>query len=170
MDPLAAPLSCPCVEGYAQRKYEVLAEHLERSLGRDIKLTFSESLQTALEKTEGQVDLVIGKQSVVQADLAVTKVKAEPRLRLTDRSGSTEQHGLIVVNKDDPAQSVADLVDYTIIFGPAEAAEKHSAALKLLADARIKIPGERRKIDQACSDGACKVIDLGPQPSSNGCA
>ena len=22
MDPLAAPLSCPCVEGYAQRKYE----------------------------------------------------------------------------------------------------------------------------------------------------
>ena len=25
MDPLAAPLSCPCVAGYAQRKYEVLA-------------------------------------------------------------------------------------------------------------------------------------------------
>ncbi|MBW3598872.1 MAG: hypothetical protein KY475_16560, partial [Planctomycetes bacterium] len=28
MDPLAAPLSCPCVEGYAQRKYEALAAHL----------------------------------------------------------------------------------------------------------------------------------------------
>jgi len=25
MDPLAAPLSCPCVEGYAQRKYEPIA-------------------------------------------------------------------------------------------------------------------------------------------------
>jgi hypothetical protein len=27
MDPLALPLSCPCVKGYAQRKYETLAEY-----------------------------------------------------------------------------------------------------------------------------------------------
>ena len=32
MDPLAAPLSCPCVEGYAQRRYEVLGEYLSRRL------------------------------------------------------------------------------------------------------------------------------------------
>src|SRR5688500_162229 len=30
MDPLALPLSCPCVAGYAQRKYEVLGEYLEK--------------------------------------------------------------------------------------------------------------------------------------------
>src|SRR5947208_3409602 len=29
MDPLAAPLSCPCVKGYAQRDYEKLAKQLE---------------------------------------------------------------------------------------------------------------------------------------------
>ena len=31
MDPLAAPLSCPCVQGYAQRQYEKLAEYLTDS-------------------------------------------------------------------------------------------------------------------------------------------
>ena len=29
MDPLALPLSCSCVEGVGQRRYDQLAEHLE---------------------------------------------------------------------------------------------------------------------------------------------
>ena len=29
MDPLALPLSCPCVKGYAQRNYDKLGEKLE---------------------------------------------------------------------------------------------------------------------------------------------
>ena len=41
MDPLSAPLSCPCVEGYAQRKYEALAKHLEGKLKREVKVTFN---------------------------------------------------------------------------------------------------------------------------------
>ena len=53
MDPLAAPLSCPCVEGYAQRKYEVLRDHLQSAIGRTVKLTFAESLGAALKKTDG---------------------------------------------------------------------------------------------------------------------
>ena len=30
MDPLSKPLSCPCVEGYAQREYKALAAFLEK--------------------------------------------------------------------------------------------------------------------------------------------
>ncbi|MCA9069318.1 MAG: hypothetical protein KDA84_10365, partial [Planctomycetaceae bacterium] len=30
MDPLSKPLSCPCVEGYAQREYKALSAHLEK--------------------------------------------------------------------------------------------------------------------------------------------
>ena len=48
---------------------------------------------------------------------------------LTDKEGLTTQTGLIVVPKDDPAQSAADLKDYRIVFGSEECAEKHSAAL-----------------------------------------
>lgn len=163
MDPLAAPLSCPCVEGYAQRDYTVLAEYLQDVLGRQVSVTFAESLSAAMKKTDGKVGLVIGKQSVVRADAKTAKLSMTPISRLTDLKGDTQQYGMIVVNKDDPAQSVEDLVGYTIIFGPAEAEEKHHAALELLRDASIEIPRERQKIDNACSDGACKVIDLGPK-------
>ena len=38
MDPLAAPLSCPCVAGYAQRKYEKLAEYLQQRLKRPVRV------------------------------------------------------------------------------------------------------------------------------------
>src|SRR5438445_12922447 len=67
MDPLAAPLSCPCVKGYAQRDYEKLAKHLEKQLGREVKVHFNESLINALEKkTDGKADLIIGKESVIR--------------------------------------------------------------------------------------------------------
>ena len=44
MDPLAAPLSCPCVKGYAQRDYTKLGAHLEKALGRPVQVLFGESL------------------------------------------------------------------------------------------------------------------------------
>jgi ABC-type phosphate/phosphonate transport system substrate-binding protein len=161
MDPLAAPLSCPCVEGYAQREYEALAEHLRQSLGRDVKLTFAQALSTGLKETDGKADLIIGKDSVVRADAAKAKIKITPLSQLTDKSGSVTQRGLIVVNKADPALATKDLSGYTIIFGPEEASEKHSAALALLKAAKVT-PPKILHIDEACSDGACKVIDLGP--------
>ena len=143
-------------------RYEILAEHLESHLGRNVKLTFGESLTLALERSGGHADIVIGKQSVVRADAAIAKLDVTAISRLTDQKGSTDQCGMIVVNQEDPAKSVDDLAGYTIIFGSADADEKHSAALKLFDDAGIAIPKDQRRIDQACSDGACKVIDLGP--------
>ena len=162
MDPLAAPLSCPCVEGYAQRKYEALAEHLEQTLGRPVRLSFGESLSMALKKSGGDTDLIIGKESVVRADAKAADLGITLVGHLTDKQGSTKQRGLIVVNRDDPAHKLQQLQDYTIIFGPSEAVEKHSAAIALLSEAGIEIPQDRQRIDAACSDGACKVIDLGP--------
>lgn len=161
MDPLAAPLSCPCVEGYAQRDYEKLAEYLKTALGREVKVTFANALSIALKATEGRADVIIGKDSVVRADAQAAKIDLHPLAQLTDKSGSTMQHGLIVVNKADPAREAKDLSGYTIIFGPSEAAEKHSAAMDLLRTAQVAIP-KTLHIDEACSDGACKVIDLGP--------
>ena len=162
MDPLAAPLSCPCVEGYAQRKYEALQAHLKLSLRRDVQLVFAQALSSALKETGSNADLIIGKDSVVRADAEAAKIEVIAISQLTDKTGSTKQHGLIVVNKADPAQVAQDLNGYTIIFGPSEAAEKHSAALQLLKDANVTIP-QTLHIDEACSDGACKVIDLGPK-------
>ena len=162
MDPLAAPLSCPCVEGYAQRDYHVLSEQLSSLLRRSIRVTFGESYAAAVKKAGGVADIVIGKNSVVRADTAAMKQKMLAVAHLTDMQGSTEQHGLIVVNREDPARTVKDLKGYTIIFGPAESDEKHAAALSLLKTAGVSVP-TKLTIDAACSEGACTVIELGPK-------
>ena len=106
MDPLALPLSCPCVKGYAQRDYQKLADALEAQLGRTVSLVFNESLSAALrDQTDGKADLVIGKHSVVLADCAKNKLAATPLAMLSGKDGSTTQTGLIVVPADDPAQN-----------------------------------------------------------------
>jgi ABC-type phosphate/phosphonate transport system substrate-binding protein len=160
MDPLALPLSCPCVKGYAQRDYQALADRLQALLDRPVKLVFNESLSVALrDQTEGQADLVIGKHSVVLADAAKNKLAATPLAMLTGKGGSTTQTGLIVVPAKDPAQSVADLKGYRMIFGPAECDEKHQAALALLKKHGVEPPAEK-ETSAACSDGATLILEL----------
>ena len=108
MDPLARPLSCACVEGYAQRDYEKLAEYLESKTGHPVRIAFAESLDTALAgNAKGRVDVIIGKDSVVRADCREANIKIVRLAALSDKDGETTQTGLIVVARDDPAISVA---------------------------------------------------------------
>ncbi|HEY2250391.1 MAG TPA: PhnD/SsuA/transferrin family substrate-binding protein [Planctomycetaceae bacterium] len=161
MDPLAAPLSCPCVKGYAQRDYKKLAGYLERELDRPVKVFFNESLVAALEqKTAGRADIVIGKRSVVAAEAGEAKLALKPILALSGKDGSTTQTGLIVVPSRDPAQTVADLKNYRIIFGPAECEEKHAAAVELLAKNGVAVPADVETC-AACSDGATTILEAG---------
>ncbi len=161
MDPLAAPLSCPCVEGYAQRKYEVLGEYLSKKLSRPVKVIFTESLKLAVDQKKlDQADIIIGKDSVVRFDSRRIEEPVEAIARLTGKDGKTTQTGLIVVRKDDPAKLVDDLNQYRIFFGPEDCDEKHSAALQLLKSHQVTI-SEKMEISLACSDGACQVVELG---------
>jgi ABC-type phosphate/phosphonate transport system substrate-binding protein len=169
MDPLALPLSCPCVAGYAQRDYDKLGKFLEGQLGRPVKVEFAETLAGALEKkTQGKADLVIGKYSVVQAGAKKHNLAMTPVAALTGKDGTTTQTGLVVVPAKDPALTIADLKGYRIIFGPEDCDEKHAAALTLLKDNGVT-PKEREvqpkaKVEtcSACSDGAETILQLGP--------
>jgi len=160
MDPLAAPLSCPCVAGYAQRDYAQLADFLKGRLGREVAVSFCESLSADGEQG-GQADIVIGKRSVVEADsrrlAATAEVPYLPVASLTDQKGSPWQQGLLVVHRDDPARSIEDLRRHTIHLGPADCAEKHAAARLLLQQHGLKIAADA-PISAACSDGAAAVI------------
>lgn len=163
MDPLAAPLSCPCVDGYAQRKYEKLAEYLSDRLGRPVHVTFAESFEKALAK-EGckLIDIAIGKDSVVRHDAAEMKLGMTPVAALTGKDGKTTQTGLIVVRSGEKAQTVADLKGYRILYGTAACDEKFSAARATLAAAGIELAApESAETTEACSDGACKIIEWG---------
>ena len=53
MDPLALPLSCSCVEGVGQRRYDPLADHLTKVLGRPVELTLDERRDLARRPTGG---------------------------------------------------------------------------------------------------------------------
>jgi outer membrane protein assembly factor BamB/ABC-type phosphate/phosphonate transport system substrate-binding protein len=160
MDPLAAPLSCPCVEGYAQRKYEALEAFLEEQTNEPFQLTFVESLKKYKEKyPEAKPDLVVGKSSVVRFDAQVIKVPMQAVARLSDLKGNTTQHGLIVVRTSDTAQSVKDLQGYRIFYGPADSDEKHRAAMELLKGNGIEISPQPETCS-ACSDGATRLLEM----------
>lgn len=162
MDPLAKELSCPCVKGYAQREYDELGKHLAGKLKRQVNVVYSETMVGAMKsgKLPDGVDLVIGKRSVVEADAKASQLEVTPIASLSGKDGITTQLGLIVVPSKDPAKTVADLKGYQIYFGPADCDEKHKAALDLLKQSGVPIPGKLETCS-ACSDGATKILELG---------
>ncbi len=160
MDPLALELSCPCVKGYAQRDYNLLGKHLEKQLGRPVRVHFSESLATALaKKTNGKADLIFGKESIVRHEAKAIDMKASPIASLTGKDGKTTMTGLFLVAAKDDALAVNDLKGYQIFFGPADSDEKHTAALALLGDFEVARP-KNLETCNSCSDGATKILDL----------
>ncbi len=160
LDPLSAELSCPCVEGHAQRNYAKLAKHLEEKIGRTIKLVFAESLAIALEKkTEGKADIVIGKDSVIKYTSKQQKLALTGVLSLTGRDGSTLQKGLVVVPSGDKALTVEDLKGYEIYFGPEACDEKHAEAVKLFQELKVALPAKLTTCN-SCSVGAVKILEL----------
>jgi ABC-type phosphate/phosphonate transport system substrate-binding protein len=160
MDPLAKELSCPCVQGYAQRDYNQFAEWLAKQLGRKVEIVFSESLVKALkDDPNGRADIVIGKQSVVRHDAAKLGRTLQRTALLSGKDGATTQTGLIVVPTADPAKTVADLKDYRIFFGPADCEEKSAAAVALLKSHGVAVPATMETV-AGCEEGAVKILEF----------
>lgn len=166
MDPLAAPLACDCVQGYAQRKYELLAMFLEQWLSRKVELIFSEALERGIAKSSrGSADLVIGKHSLVNSDAAECKLAVRPLAMLTGKDGKTTLTGLFVVPAADPAKKIADLGGYRILFGPPEEAEKHAAAVAALKKAGVSVP-EPKEIFPSCAEAGLAALESDFKPGT----
>jgi ABC-type phosphate/phosphonate transport system substrate-binding protein len=161
MDPLAKELSCPCVQGYAQRDYLQLGKYLEAKLGVAVDVAFSESLVKALKEDE-RAEIVIGKRSVVEHDARRAKRGFAYAASLTGKDGKTTQYGMIVVRTADKATSAADLKDYRIFFGPEESDEKHAAAIALLKAHGVG-PAAKLETVAGCEEGATAILEMGPE-------
>jgi ABC-type phosphate/phosphonate transport system substrate-binding protein len=159
MDPLCDKLACDCVQGYAQRKYETLAQYLAERLNRRVRVGWGESIQSAVESLDSRADIVIGKYSVVLHNGRTLGWTLRPVARLTGADGSTYQRGLIVVRATDPAQSLSDLSGYRIFFGPVECDEKYAAPIELLREHRVAIP-DPPEFFGACSEAAAHLVAL----------
>lgn len=167
MDPRARELACACVEGYAQRDYSALAQRLERRLRTRIKIRYAETLEEARAPSgTAPLDLIIGRESQVLHEAGQAGLSVRPLCRLTDETGRTTLTGLFVVRADDPAQSLADLRDRRIWFGPFARREKHSAALTALFDQGVFLP-ETPEVRATCLEAAQAVLEHAGSP---GCA
>lgn len=151
MDPLAAPLACECVAGYAQRNYARLAAFIEQESGLPVVLHHAEAL--------GQpADLVIGRFSVVIADAKRLGLPLRAVAMLSDPKGCIDQHGLFVVRAADPAVGIGDLGSRRLRFGPPESQEQHGAAMAALEAFGIARP-KVVQTSQGCSSAALAVIE-----------
>jgi outer membrane protein assembly factor BamB/ABC-type phosphate/phosphonate transport system substrate-binding protein len=159
MDPLCGKLACACVDGFAQRDYEPLAELIGRQTGRPVKLTHSFSMTAAVEADGGRpFDLIIGKQSVVRADASRADRDLRPLAMLRGLDGSTNVHGLFVVRAEDSANCLADLDGRSILFGPEAAFEKHHAAIHAMHRQGIEVQPPI-EVAETCAMGALAVAD-----------
>ncbi len=139
MDPLALPLSCACVEGTGQRRYEAVGNYLEAELGRPVEVMFEESVGLAMRRLgEARAHLIVGKRGVVQADTKALGIAARPIAELTDLKGETGLRGVFLVRKDDPAEGLEDLAGKRIALGPEEDEDCHGAALRALKAAGLE--------------------------------
>ncbi len=162
MDPLSAPLSCPCVAGYAQRDYDKLGVHVAKVIGRPVKVYYAESVAGLKKQTQAKPAFIIGKESVVRHEATAAGLKPTPIASLTGKDGKTTQTGLLVVVDKDPALTAGDLAGYQIYFGPAEADEKYLAALNLLKGLMIEVP-QKKETCLSCTVAATTVIDRAKQ-------
>ena len=158
MDPLAAPLACPCIDGYAQRDYAQFAAWLGKQLQRPVELAHAEHLADALRWADGRVHIVIGKFSEVVSDARGEEVSVRPLALLTGKDGAVTQHGLFVVRNGDDAKSVGDVNGRTILFGPAASDEKHAAAFTTLEAFGVGVAG-KPPTRPGCNIAAIDVLE-----------
>ncbi|MEY2600435.1 MAG: hypothetical protein RLZZ142_2694 [Verrucomicrobiota bacterium] len=161
MDPLSKDLACACVKGYAQRNYKVLAAYLQTKTGIEVQVSHGETLADALKHSGGSADLVIGKFSVIQSQAAKNTLELTPIASLTGKDGSPFQKGLLVVRKDSPAKTLADLQNFRMFFGPEDCDEKSAAAMELLRSAGLHAAADS-KISASCSTAAEALMKLDP--------
>lgn len=158
MDPLALPLSCACIAGLGQRRYEQLGKHLESRLKMPVKITFAESLQNGLTRSGSEADVVIGKHSVVEFDAKSLKQRVRPIAYLTDSEGTTWLRGVLVVRRDHAAEKPADLGGRKIVLGPPEDEDCHRAAKIALSQAGLS-EGTTVTAAHSLDEAAYAVID-----------
>jgi len=165
MDPLARPLSCDCVKGFAQRDYEKLARWLQQRLDCQVRVSFSEDLGRALRgPAGGKAHVVIGKRSVVEFDAAAERLKLRPLAVLTGKDGTTTLTGLFVVPSNAPAKAMKELKGYRIIFGPPEVEERHGAAIAALKAAGLSV-SQPLQTEESCASAAFSAMES-PKPAA----
>ena len=138
MDPLSLPLSCACVDGVGQRRYDYLLPELEKRLGRPVRLTFDESLKLAIQRIGRTPDAIIGPGSVVEYDAGRLGIDVSSLLSLSDRTGRTTVRGALLSRADEAGLTLDTIGGKRIAIAPLEHEECHEAVRRLLGEQTLQ--------------------------------
>jgi ABC-type phosphate/phosphonate transport system substrate-binding protein/outer membrane protein assembly factor BamB len=133
-DPLCNRLAADYLKNHVSRDYAPLGAFLEEKLGRPVQILYARTLREIHQASDGVIDLIVGKTSVVSFEATEVNEPIRPLARLTDSQGDAEVRGLLVVRTKSPARTLGDLADHRILFGPLCDTERHADALALLAE------------------------------------
>jgi ABC-type phosphate/phosphonate transport system substrate-binding protein len=167
MDPLAKELACACVKGFGQRDYRKLAARLEKAVKERVSIEFSddlaETLAAARPAPPAKLEvIVVGDRSLVADGAKRAGLKCHPVCELTDVDGNTTLTASFIVRSGDPAKELKDTRGRKVLFGVAEADEKHAASLAALRDAGAEPATTEQR--GAYSDAALEVLDSQSSP------
>jgi outer membrane protein assembly factor BamB/ABC-type phosphate/phosphonate transport system substrate-binding protein len=166
-DPLSKELACACVKGYGQRDYRKLAARLEKAVKQRIDIEFSDDLAETLGGNAGRAAsgtevIAIGDRSLLVDGAKKAGLKFHPICELTDVDGNTTLSASFIVRSDDPAKELKDIGGRKLLFGVAEADEKHAASLAALRDAAAE---PARSLQRGTySDAALDILDSQSSP------
>jgi ABC-type phosphate/phosphonate transport system substrate-binding protein len=133
-DPMCTRLAPAWIPDHAQRSYARFHDCLAEKLGRPVEVLYAHDPGEALAADAGPIDVLIGKTSTMLSAAADANKPVRPIARLTDAAGGTEVWGVFIVWAKSPAQTLGDLADHRILFGPRSDNERHSTALAVLAE------------------------------------
>jgi len=155
-DPLCGRLAADYLKNRTLRDYAPLGGFLEEKLGRPVEVFYGRTSREACQTSGGAIDLIVGKASAVPSEATEVNEPVRPVVRLTDNQGNAEICGLFVVRTRSPAQTLGDLADHRILFGPPADAERHAEALAILAENGVAPVPPLQVVDD-CAEAIARV-------------
>ena len=153
--------ACSCVHFIATRRYTDFFCLLKEQYGIAVTpLYFEDSYEVAKQIKSGQVDGVICKPSL---GFVTSRAAGQDYVRVADVQDvftNTVLWGLFVVPRDSPIHTLKDAAGKRIVFGQADAYEKHQAAFATMAKAGLPVPPAASRIEKAsCIEALGAIMD-----------
>jgi ABC-type phosphate/phosphonate transport system substrate-binding protein len=153
--------ACSCVHFIATRCYVDFFQLLKARYNIQVTPVYLEdSFQTARQIKSGQVDGAICKPWLGYQSAQASGRHYRRAADLQDVFTNTVLKGLFIVLADSPIRTLKDAANKRIVFGKADAYEKHQAAFVALEKAGLALPPLSSRLEKSsCIEAIGSIMD-----------
>jgi ABC-type phosphate/phosphonate transport system substrate-binding protein len=171
--------ACSCVHFIATRRYADFFRLLKERYNIQVTPVYLEdSFQTARQIKSGQVDGAICKPWLGHQSAQASGRHYRRAADLQDVFTNTVLRGLFIVLAESPIRTLKDAANKRIVFGKADAFEKHDAAFAALEKAGLALPPSSSRLEKsscieaigALMDKSAEVAVISHYALTGGCA